>query len=51
MGASNWFQTKNVLSDHLRMCVSDFQILAQDFVNNKDNRTNEERMLADLGFS
>lgn len=51
MGSVNWFHTKNVLSEHLRMCVSDFQILAQDFVSKKDNRTNEEKVLSDIGFS
>ena len=50
MGLSNWFRTKNVLTEHLRMGISDLEILAMDFVNKRVYATVEERILSDLGF-
>ena len=51
MGNSNWFQEKEVPTNELSNTISQFQILAENFVDKLDNRSKEEKMLSDWGFS
>ena len=51
MGSSNWFQEKEVLSIELLSIIENFEKLANDFVNDKDNRTDDEKLLSSVGFS
>lgn len=51
MGSTNWVQMKEVSTNELYKTISEFQILAENFVDNKDNRSAEEKMLLEWGFS